>query len=74
MPGLVPGIHGLRRIGKEVVDGRVKPAMTNGKTYVPSNNNSRVSRARLRRSTRRIAIEARSGLIADVTVRLKTRA
>jgi hypothetical protein len=31
----------------------------------PSDNNLRV----IRRSTRRIAIEARSGLIADVTVR-----
>jgi hypothetical protein len=25
MPGLVPGIHALRRIGKQDVDGRDKP-------------------------------------------------
>jgi hypothetical protein len=29
MPGLVPGIHDFARRGKEDVDGRVKPAMTN---------------------------------------------
>jgi hypothetical protein len=32
MPGLDPGIHILRSIGKKAVDGRVKPGMTEGKS------------------------------------------